>query len=271
MRKILPIIGLILVLFSCEERIDWDLQTRKLPVLVVDGMITNERKPHCVSLTKPVTELNQPPQPVSGALVAISDGDSVLMLNEDIARPGYYYTDSTVQGVVGKIYYLYIRINNIEFGARAMMYPVDPLQPLKYHRIAENNNFYELNYRESSDPSMMKVYLDWSHLADQNDKEKAKAYIHYYTLKSIDVNELFKPDRERVVFPAGTFVLRKKFSLSPDYREFLRSMLMETEWKGGVFDVLPANVKSNITGGRAAGFFAASTVISDTSVIMPLP
>ena len=45
---------------------------------------------------------------------------------------------------------------------------------------------------------------------------------------------------------------------------------METEWKGGIFDVLQANVNSNIKG-NAVGFFSASTVISDTLIIKPLP
>ena len=270
MKRALLYMIFVLTFFSCEERINWDLDTQELPLLVVDGIITNERKAHRITLSKPVTALNEIPQPVSGALVALSDGDSVVILREDILNAGNYYTDSTIQGVIGKIYYLYIKIGEEEFNSKAVMYPVDPIQPLSYHKIQENENFYEITYKESTDPSMMKIYMDWSYLVPEEDKEAARAFVHYYTLQSIDVNELFKPDRERVIFPAGTIIIRKKYSLSYNHQEFLRSMLMETEWKGGVFDVLPANVLSNING-RAVGFFAASTVISDTNIIYPLP
>ncbi|MBE9509733.1 MAG: hypothetical protein IMY71_02550, partial [Bacteroidetes bacterium] len=44
------------------------------------------------------------------------------------------------------------------------------------------------------------------------------------------------------------------------------TMLSETEWKGGVFDVLPGNVYTNLSEG-AVGFFAVSTVVSDSTVV----
>jgi hypothetical protein len=258
-----------LVLLSCEERTDWELDTKEVPLLVVDGTITNEKKPHRVVLTKPVTELNQKPAPVSGALVAITDGDSVYILTEDGRNPGTYYTEPEVQGVPGKTYYLYVKIGEEEFYGGDYMAPVQDLKPLSYHKI-EGYELYELDYKESKDASAMYVYFDWSYLVDEAEKESARAFVHYYTLKSIDVNEIFKPTRERVFFPAGTIILRRKYSLSGAYQNFLRSLMMETEWKGGVFDVMPANVVSNIRG-RAGGFFNASMVVSDTSLVKVLP
>ncbi len=260
----------VLFLLSCEERIDWNPDTKEIPLLVVDGMITNERKQHKVILTKPVKSLNQKPGPVSGATVAITDGDSVFILNEDSRNPGMYFTDPDVRGVPGKSYYLYVKVGNEEFYGGDYMAQVEPMKALSYHKIQGQENLYELDYMESKDASAMDVYFDWSYLVDESKKESARAFVHYYSLKSIDVNEIFKPARERVIFPAGTIVLRRKYSLSRVHQEFLRSMMMETEWKGGVFDVMPANVISNIKG-RAVGFFSASMVVSDTSLIHPLP
>lgn len=263
-------IWLILLLVSCEERIDWELDTKEIPVLVVDGTITNEQKQHKVILTKPVTELNQKPEPVSNALVAISNGDSVFMLSEDGRNPGIYLTEPDVKGMPGKIYYLYVKIGNEEFYGGDYMSAVKPMEQLSYHKVEGQENLYELDYKESKDASAMYAYFDWSYLVGESEKESARAFVHYYTLKSIDVNALFKPDRERVFFPAGTIILRRKYSLSGAYQNFLRSLMMETEWKGGVFDVMPANVVSNIKG-RAVGFFNASMVVSDTSLVLPLP
>ena len=254
---------------GCEEQINWDLQSRDVKLLVVDGMITNERKAHKVRLTLPVQHLNEPPLPVSGALVAISDGDTVYPLREYPPGSGIYYTDSTVQGVIDKVYYLYIKIDQHEFHSDGIrMVPVGPMQDFDARQVQKNPDLYEMVYHESQDPSMMQVYMDWSRLVLPEEKEKARVWERYYTLKSIDVNELFEPAGEKVRFPAGTIVYRRKLSLTPAHQSFLRSLMMETEWKGGVFDVMPANVKTNMHGG-ALGFFAACSVVTDTLVFMP--
>ncbi len=265
------LIILIAVLSGCEEQIYWDLQSQELQILVVDGLITNEKRSHKVTLTWSVSELNRMPDPVTDAFVAISDGDTVYILTEYPVASGRYYTDSTVQGVVGKAYYLYIKTGNSEFmSIGAEMVPVGPMDLLAYRQTPENENLYEFIYLESSEPSMMQIYLDWSHLVPAGQQEEARAWIRYYTLKSIDVNELFKPDDERVVFPVGTIVYKRKLSLSAGHQSFLRSLMMETEWKGGVFDVLPANVITNMQGG-ALGFFAAASVVADTLIFLPGP
>jgi len=90
----------------------------------------------------------------------------------------------------------------------------------------------------------------------------------YYDLKNVDINEQFKPTQERVDFPAGTVIIRRKYSISPRYREYLRGMLSETAWRGGMFDTFPANAATNLEGG-AVGFFAVSTIVMDTTLIIP--
>ncbi len=270
MRKLATFIFILLLLFSCEEKIDWDLNTRNLPLLVIEGMISNERKPHRVILSKPVTKLNETPEPAEGAIVAITDGTNIFLLSEDARNPGTYYTDSSIQGVTGQTYYLYINWNNREFIDSAYMPPVEPLKPFIYRKTQENPVFYLLGDQASSEPSIVKVYYDWSHLVNESLKEEAMALSYYYSLNTIDVNEMFKPDQEKVYFPAGSVVFRKKFSVSAKYQNFLRSMLMETEWKGGVFDVLPASIPGS-NQGRAVGIFSASSVVSDTNLIYPLP
>ena len=90
--------------------------------------------------------------------------------------------------------------------------------------------------------------------------------IYHYTLNSVDVNRIFSPDREHVRFPPGTIVFREKESVSREYEEFLRGVLSETDWRGGVFDVLPGNARTNLSEG-AIGYFTAAEVIRDTVVI----
>ncbi|MEQ8425482.1 MAG: hypothetical protein RIA63_12280, partial [Cyclobacteriaceae bacterium] len=71
-------------------------------------------------------------------------------------------------------------------------------------------------------------------------------------------------------FPENAVVIRKKFSVSPGYQSFLRSILSETEWRGGVFDVQRANAATNLTEG-AIGYFAVSTVVTDTTIVVKKP
>ncbi len=90
----------------------------------------------------------------------------------------------------------------------------------------------------------------------------------FYDLKTVDVNEVAKPEKEEFTFPAQSIIVRTKYSVSEQYKNFLRSVLSETEWRGGVFDVERANAPTNLSSG-AAGFFAVSTIVSDTSVVVP--
>ena len=68
------------------------------------------------------------------------------------------------------------------------------------------------------------------------------------------------------MFPKGSSIIRKRYSVSEPYETFLRSLLSETEWRGGVFDIERANVNTNLSEG-AIGFFAASTVVTDTTIV----
>ena len=92
------------------------------------------------------------------------------------------------------------------------------------------------------------------------------AIFYSYTLSTIDVNQLFKPAVENLSFPAGAMVIRTKYSLSPDHERFLRSLLSETDWRGGWFDVMHGNLHTNLNNG-AVGFFAACSVVQDTTYI----
>jgi hypothetical protein len=116
---------------------------------------------------------------------------------------------------------------------------------------------------------MTEYYLDWSQLPGFADNDSCRAKIVYYSLNTIDVGEMFKPEQEQVVFPEGTVVHRKKYSMNEAHAAFIRTLLSETEWRGGLFDVQPGNVQTNLSEG-AVGYFAASTVVADSTVIIPL-
>jgi hypothetical protein len=263
-----------LLISSCEEQTDWDLDTNEPKVIVVEGVLTNERKAHEVRISRPLTDPNGTPQPVSGALVAIWETDQANNNRAHRLRevqPGRYLTDTTVRAFSARLYTLFILYQGQEYWGSSYMVKVDSLKPLRYHQVPGKELWYELNLRETDHPSMVEIDLNWGHLVGFRNlpREQTRARIIYYTVKSIDVNKIFKPARERVPFPVGTRVYRRQYSMNQDQEEFVRTFMAETEWRGGLFDVQPGNVRTNLTEG-AVGYFSVSQVVADTSIILPL-
>ena len=272
MKKAIVIILVFVVLFSgCEEKKEWRIADESYKLLVVDAMITNEKKIHEVKLSWSVTNPTKIPAPVTNANIAIGeyrytreDLDTAFFLAHDEQIPGLYKTQYEFRAVFGRNYLLVISINGAEFEAIASMLPVSPFQEYSFTPVGENH--YSYNYFEDLSPSVTEVYFDWSHLPEFSNVPDSlcRAKQFFYTLSSVDVPQFFGPDKESVVFPKGTKVKRTKYSLSTDHELFIRSMMLETDWKGGHFDVLPGNVWSNLSIG-ATGFFAVTTILKDST------
>lgn len=266
MRKKIFHIILILLLSACEEEISWNYKEVYSHDIVVEGLLTNENLQHKIKLTKPVTSLNEIPEPVSNAVIYLSDGQHILSATEFPANSGIYFASDAFQAVIDKTYYLYIEHNNEIYRATDYMVPVTPLKNIQLYKHPEYTDFYGITFIESDIPSMIEIYLDWTHYNrfDTLYDGTGIAKMVYYTLNTIDVAEIFKPDKENIYFPEGTQIIRKKYSLSPEHQEFARSLLSETEWRGGYFDVLPGNTITNLSEG-ALGFFGVSAVTIDTT------
>ncbi|HNW89458.1 MAG TPA: DUF4249 family protein [Bacteroidales bacterium] len=261
----------LLICAACEKQTDWPAQGLETSYLVVDGMITNEVKSHAVTLTRTVNELNAMPQAVSGASVIISDADSIWFLIEDFVRPGVYLTKNNFRARPGVDYTLLISADGVTYSAKTRMVPVNTLVRLHYSKIAGSGLFHitwVANAYNAAHPAMYEVLLDWSQVPGflSEDSASCTARLFYYSLPTLDVSEVFAPEIEKIQFPAGTKIVERKYSLTPGYVEFIRAMISETNWKGGLFDSAPANIPTNISNG-ALGFFAACDVITDSLVV----
>ena len=268
LKRILLWGGIMGMAFACTDEIGWDLKFQEEDLIVVEGKITDETKQHEVVLTKPLYEMNGDPEPVSGALLEIYDGRKRIPLQEDRTRPGIYLTPPEFAGEVGSGYQLRIHQGDKLITAISYMREVTPFQFMRTYLVQTNPPLYEVHITDSDEPAIVRLELDWSHVPgyDTLSHEENHALIYHYTLGTIDVNRMFPPDREAVRFPPGTIVFREKESVNGQYEEFLRGMVSETDFRGGVFDVLPGNARTNLTEG-AIGYFTASQVIRDTMVI----
>ncbi len=258
-------------IFSCEEVSEYEFGAEELNFIVVTGNLTNEKKAHEIIVNHPVNSLNETPQPVSGAGVFIYDGDSLHNLTEDLLNPGIYKTDGGFSAVINKPYTLFIDTDNNRYFATTRMLPATPFNPLKYAFDEEKQLFSIDSVNQAFDRDESAIYeiqIDWTSIEGYDTVEisKKKALLYYYTLSTIDVSEVFAPEKEIIYFPAGTTIVESKYSITPEHADFIRSMLLETEWRGGLFDVAQGNLKTNLSNG-AFGYFSVSTVIRDTVIV----
>ncbi len=254
----------IIVLMACERPIDRLVQLEDINTLIVEGIITNEKKNHVIRLSHPRGQ-NASPVPATNASIQVFEGSTIYLAMEDPVGSGKYITQE-MQAVFGKVYTLRVQYQGKEYSAQDTSVPVEPLPKLSYRKVSE---LYVLNQIQSgSSPNFIEHDISWKNTTSCIGGTICEGKIIFYDLKTVDVNDLFKPGKKEFYFPENSTIIRKKYSCSPAFQNFLRSVLSETEWRGGVFDVQRDNTTTNLTGG-AIGFFAISTVLSDTTIINP--
>lgn len=259
------ILFILTTFFACEKEIEWELETDNINRLVVDCILTNENIQQCVKLSVTNQELNMNLQPVSGATVIVSDGEESVEFIESPEEHGSYYS-SPFQAVIDKHYQLFIEYNDLVSEATAEGVSVTPLEDFQ---IAENDEdgLFRYIYQESGSSSMLDLNYNWEIVPEYcASYGSCYAMETFYTLGNIDVNKIYAPEKQIIWFPAATTIIRKKYSLTEDHQRFLRSLLMETEWRGGLFDVEHGNIPTNLSNG-ALGYFAVCMVVSDTILV----
>ena len=262
MRYILLILIVVFTL-SCEEKYDWQPKVTHLNTIVVDAIITNENISHCIKISEPLDSSNAAPIAISGAIVSVNDGTQNFIFNESNSLKGSYFS-TPFQAVVGKTYSLKVEYNSKTYTASTK---AASLSLTDSFNIIPENNLYKYVEKNVGDPVMLYITYNWSNNAEYTKiKGRATASEFFYILKNVDVNKEIGPEKEIIYFPKGTTIIRKKYSLTDEHQAFLRSLLMETDWRGGIFDVQQGNVISNISNG-GLGYFAACTVAVDSFIV----
>jgi len=270
MPKLIIYLFLLLFFASCEEQSDWNLQTTENEFVVVDGIITNELKIQSITLSKPVSKLNEKPQPVSKATVLISSNLASYSFHENPLQPGTYLSDKEFTGIKNRTYSLLITSGTNVYSSKAVLEPSADFVFLKHRRVEANK--YQITtvslFYNPDKAALYEILLDWSAAAGYTNQnpDSCKAKLYYYTLPTLDVSEVFAPAIEKVTFPAGTIITERRYSLTDEHAEFIRAMLLETTWQGGLFNTAPANVPTNMSDG-AFGYFGACGVTEKTELV----
>ncbi len=260
-------IVLALVLFSCQKKIDFELNNQENSRLVVEGSITDQTKTHVIELTRTSSYYeNQPAPRERGATVTISDGISTQSLTE--TSPGVYQTPATYTGVIGRTYTLNITTSDKQFyTAESVLESVAPIDTILFDldKDFEDKDVLILSHYGPEPSGVGNNYM-W--LVDMNgtdytddvndimfvtDEFVDGNYIAGFEFQEIYLDELPNEDTLKVTV--------EMHSISKSYYDFLLAIALETEYNGGLFSGPPANIPSNISNG-ALGFFRASSVSS---------
>ncbi len=233
----------------------------------------DESKSQTIRITLPVIDLNVPPLPVTGADILISNEDSTWQLTENPVNSGLYLTDPTFLAQLGKTYTLLIYLDNTIYSAKAYMVPGSVFKELQYVKNPDNDLFHidwVTSAFSSQNPAMWELLIDWSQVPgfENADPASCKARMLFYTLPTLDISQIFAPEMEKIFFPAGTIINERRYSITPEHAEFLRELLLETNWTGGLFSLANANVMTNLSNG-AMGYFGVCAVTSLSITVTP--
>ncbi len=264
------IVVFVITIVGCEAPFPYQPeQSEKL--VVVEALLTNQFKYQTVKLSYSVATTQDTIDPISGATVVVETKNSRIFFDESDSLPGLYISRIRFAATIDRVYRLYIVVNDKVYTAFTGVMPVRLMDSLKYEYIPEKD-LYRISYVapvfDPFEAAMYELNLNWSHVPGYENKpyDSTHARMYFYTLRTMDVNELFQPYQEQVYFPRGTVIEETKYSLTPFFETYLRALLLETHWSGSLFDVEHWNLPTNIEGG-AIGFFTASSVIKRVYIV----
>ncbi|MFH0895259.1 MAG: DUF4249 family protein [Bacteroidota bacterium] len=273
-KLILYSIFFILLFASCEKKTEWALQTEDLKLLIVDAKITDEYKNQIIELSYSYTGLNDAPPPVTGATVSVTDGDSVYTFIEKAGSAGTYESQNAFYAQIGKTYTLLVNDGSISYTASDYMVAGESFLPLGYTLNTSDSLYYINGVTFPYTPGKAAIYeviLDWSAVAGYENADSASCTqrIMYYSLPTVDAGQVFAPRSDRIGFPAGTLVIENRYSLSPGYTEYIRALLSETTWNGGLFNTVHSNLPTNVGPKGGAGYFGVCAIKTLSFIVTP--
>jgi hypothetical protein len=260
--------GLVIVMFflfaSCVKEIDHPIAAKAENALVVEAILTNEMKRQRIRLSLSNTHQNQEVLPVKGASVTVSCSSGEQSFEEDEENAGSYLSALPFAASISDTYILKINYNGQNYTAFSQMSAVSSYNPIHYEKL--QNDLYHLSNPTSSftidEQAMYELNIIWQSGTDSTIHVKT----YRYQLNTLDVSIVFSPEEESIYFPEGAMIIGKKYSLTQDYAGYIRAMLAETHWQGGLFDDEKANLPTNISNG-GLGYFTACSVRTDTIIV----
>jgi hypothetical protein len=263
---------------SCTKVIDFDVSEANIR-LVIDGSVTSEFKQHQVKISKTGSYFSgiRPPV-VSGASIQVSDGLTIWNYFEKTDEPGTYFSQISFKAEQGKTYSIKVQVEGQEYTASEAMQvgaTLDSLDIQQFFKPIPFENAIDSSYTLSvwgQEVGGQRNYYMWKYKINgsfgrtdslQNiyfldDKGIDGAYIPGYPIYYIDQKDLI----------SGDTLALYGYTITDEYYQFLRSVLLETYWRGGgPWDGPPANIPTNFTNGALGYFWVAPVSIKSTILL----
>lgn len=250
-KYIILLISLIVLLSSCEERIDFEVDT-SFERIVVEGAITNKLKRHQIMISKTSDYFENTPAPkVENASVIIRTETREHVLSE--VEPGIYETEEII-GEPGVTYNLEIDTEGEIYNASATMPEITDLDSI-YTNYEEDYEVY-LTGLYFQDPDNQNYYMINMY---RNDTLLTDSINNFLIMDDVLYNGIYLYGYE--IYTEDTIqqfdeITIELASIEKSHYDFIQSFQAETEGKDPMFSGPPANIKGNISNG-GIGYFAA--------------
>jgi hypothetical protein len=276
MRYTLILICLPLLILSCTEEIDLDLDQKDRPSVVVEGFLTDSTEaPQWLRLTYTTGyyEKGKVP-PVDGANVTVRGGGDRFTFRQN-GHPdsvSYYMAPSSFDLKMGEAYQLEVEHQDSTYRSSSRMRPVPSIDSI-HLRL---DPFASAGGGEVED-TILQVVAHFRDLPSEGDHYLFNLYING-ELKSKEANdknvvaddgfdgevELAVQSFQKSEIEVGDRITLTMRSVSEECDEFYAIFNDQTELSGNPFTAAPpANIPTNISG-SALGFFQVSSVSSRT-------
>lgn len=253
---------------ACKEKIDLELKSTYVR-LAIEGTVTDETKRHSVLITETSNYFANEPQPkVSGAIVTIDDGSSVVTLTE--TSPGVYQTDSTYAGLPGRTYTLNVKYKSEEYSASCLLKPVGVIDSVSFAKDVFEPTKSSINLW-AQEPATTGDYYTWLYYINGKLESDTLTEISFASDEMVNGNYMPGYPVFTAEFAIGDTITLEMRSINKDYYDFLNAFFSEVFGAGNPFSGPPSNVKGNIKNLTnkdkvVMGYFLASSVSKRTQI-----
>ena len=270
MKKIIYIFIISLLIFSCEDVIDVDLNSTE-PRLVINASIkwykdsSGQSQFIQLTLTAPYFDTNIPP--ATGATVFITDSNDNTFDFVENENTGIYINESFIPEI-NNTYNLTIIYNNETYTATEKLIASTPVTKVEQ----KNNGGFTGNETEIKafykDPQGIANY----YLFDFQEKDTTIKSFEIYDDEFTDGNEIFGFYSSESL-ESGDELLITIYGISEQFYEFMNILLQQTDNDSGdPFETQPATVRGNCINktnpeNYPLGYFSLSEVSVFTYII----
>lgn len=273
MKYAIYLIFLTLFVSSCTEEVNFDLNDSN-PKITIDAFLTTKPAQQEIYISRSTSYFSGvASEKIRGASITLTGEGESYVFSEH--APGLYVSDVVLALQVSKTYTLSVNVDGDIYTAtsyiKPLVYPLDTIVVAQLfdtipiiHKI---DSSYSLFIARQENPGVGDFYLGKYFINNRLQTDTIREYAW--------TDDVFI-DGQYIVFPVyyidqhavhpGDSIRFELYSINKLYSDYLVSVLVQTDFKGGLFDGPSANVKGNFSNG-ALGFFMACDISIAKTVV----